>query len=331
MITATAVSGPEPGGRADRAALVVEHLTCTIPGPDGSELRLVNDVSFTLTPGKTLGIVGESGSGKTMLVRSIMGIGPPTTSVTGSVLLNGRELLNLPSRQRREVDALQRAWHGGRAGPPSRLVDEGVQQLAVPALHAVHDVSALPGREERVAGAGRDEALHLVGHGCSRALLHGLPTRLRRPPWGGYSPPRRAGLVAGSYTRRAPHGLSRCPIHLTGRSSFGAQFTLAPGFSPILHERCGYLLPNNCLPPMGHGPKSVTASVPVTRGPGIGFRIDHTAARRCCPCSCGGHGAGSEETAATPGGTLLLAGFSGGRYVGTSPCASDWPSRAAPP
>ena len=102
MITATAVSGPEPGGRADRAALVVEHLTCTIPGPDGSELRLVNDVSFTLAAGRTLGIVGESGSGKTMLVRSIMGIGPPTTSVTGSVLLNGRELLHLPRRQRRE-------------------------------------------------------------------------------------------------------------------------------------------------------------------------------------------------------------------------------------
>ena len=102
MITATAVSGPEPGGRADRAALVVEHLTCTIPGPDGSELRLVNDVSFTLAAGRTLGIVGESGSGKTMLVRSIMGIGPPTTSVTGSVLLNARELLHLPRRQRRE-------------------------------------------------------------------------------------------------------------------------------------------------------------------------------------------------------------------------------------
>lgn len=102
MIAAPAVSGPGSGGDAAQPALVVEHLTCTIPGPDGAELRLVNDVSFTLAPGRTLGIVGESGSGKTMLVRSIMGIGPPATTVTGSVLLNGRELLGLPRRQQRQ-------------------------------------------------------------------------------------------------------------------------------------------------------------------------------------------------------------------------------------
>lgn len=86
--------------RTDRLALVVDHLACTIPAPDGSPLRLVDDVSFELERGKTLGIVGESGSGKTMLVRSIMGIGPRATTVTGSVLLNGSELLHLPRKQR---------------------------------------------------------------------------------------------------------------------------------------------------------------------------------------------------------------------------------------
>jgi oligopeptide/dipeptide ABC transporter ATP-binding protein len=79
---------------------VVEHLTCTIPGT-GGDLRLVDDVSFELERGTTLGIVGESGSGKTMLVRSIMGIGPSATSVSGSVLLNGTDLLGMPAKQRR--------------------------------------------------------------------------------------------------------------------------------------------------------------------------------------------------------------------------------------
>ena len=82
-------------------ALVVDGLTCTIPGPDGDGLRLVNDVSFQLERGTTLGIVGESGSGKTMLVRSIMGIGPPASSVTGSVLLNGSDLLGMNPKHRR--------------------------------------------------------------------------------------------------------------------------------------------------------------------------------------------------------------------------------------
>jgi len=86
--------------RADQPALVVEGLSCTIPSPDGP-LRLVHDVSFTLERGRTIGIVGESGSGKSMLVRSIMGIGPKVTEVTGRALLNGTDLLGVSRKLRR--------------------------------------------------------------------------------------------------------------------------------------------------------------------------------------------------------------------------------------
>ena len=56
--------------------------------------RVVDDVSFSIEPGQTLGIVGESGSGKTVLCRSIMGLTTTSLQVeTGSVRFDGRQLV----------------------------------------------------------------------------------------------------------------------------------------------------------------------------------------------------------------------------------------------
>jgi peptide/nickel transport system ATP-binding protein len=85
---------------ATAEALVVEGLTCELETTSG-RVRPVENVSFSLGQGKTLGIVGESGSGKTMLVRSLMGIMPRTATVTGKVLLNGVDLRQLPRKERR--------------------------------------------------------------------------------------------------------------------------------------------------------------------------------------------------------------------------------------
>src|SRR5271156_2901212 len=56
-------------------SLEVRGLTVELPTP-GGWVRPVNDVSFTLGEGETLGIVGESGSGKTMLSLALMGLEP---------------------------------------------------------------------------------------------------------------------------------------------------------------------------------------------------------------------------------------------------------------
>ena len=55
------------------------------------QLQAVQDVSFNLRQGKTIGIVGESGSGKTVLSRAIMGLLPrASTTQTGSVRYDSR-------------------------------------------------------------------------------------------------------------------------------------------------------------------------------------------------------------------------------------------------
>jgi peptide/nickel transport system ATP-binding protein len=64
-------------------------------------LKAVDNVSFTLERGETIGIVGESGSGKSVLVRTIMNLLPRTATVTGTVRFDGRDV-NALSRQERK-------------------------------------------------------------------------------------------------------------------------------------------------------------------------------------------------------------------------------------
>lgn len=55
-------------------------------------IAAVDDVSFSIAPGETLGLVGESGCGKTTLGRSIVQLQPPTS---GHIIFDGRDLARL--------------------------------------------------------------------------------------------------------------------------------------------------------------------------------------------------------------------------------------------
>jgi oligopeptide/dipeptide ABC transporter ATP-binding protein len=70
-------------------SLEVRGLTVELPTPAGW-VRPVNDVSFTLREGETLGIVGESGSGKTMLSLALMGLEPHGARHLGEAWLSSR-------------------------------------------------------------------------------------------------------------------------------------------------------------------------------------------------------------------------------------------------
>ena len=87
--------------------LVVKDLHTTFDTPSGP-LAAVGGVSFELGHNETLGIVGESGSGKTVLSRTIMGLQPRlNVEVTGSVLLNGFEVVGASEKEKRSIWGLE--------------------------------------------------------------------------------------------------------------------------------------------------------------------------------------------------------------------------------
>ncbi len=61
--------------------------------------RVVDGLSFNLHAGESLGIAGESGSGKTQAALAILGLSPRHAAVSGSVMLDGNELLGLSARK----------------------------------------------------------------------------------------------------------------------------------------------------------------------------------------------------------------------------------------
>ena len=63
-------------------------------------LHAVDDISFTLDEGKTLGVVGESGCGKSTLGRTILGLQAATS---GSVKFDGQEIIGMRGRARKKI------------------------------------------------------------------------------------------------------------------------------------------------------------------------------------------------------------------------------------
>ncbi len=86
-----------PGYAPADAVLSVRDLNVRFNSENGV-VHAVRGVDFDLLPGKTLGIVGESGSGKSVTSLAIMGLLPTTAGITGSVRLNGTELVGLSDK-----------------------------------------------------------------------------------------------------------------------------------------------------------------------------------------------------------------------------------------
>lgn len=110
-VTANLVISPEETAKkhekiyAQEPILEIKNLKTYFPISKGvfgrakEYVKAVNDVSFKVYPGETLGLVGESGCGKTTLGRTILKLVEPTD---GKIIFEGKDITDLSVKQMRE-------------------------------------------------------------------------------------------------------------------------------------------------------------------------------------------------------------------------------------
>jgi peptide/nickel transport system ATP-binding protein len=107
-------------------------------------VRAVNDVSFDILPGETLGLVGESGSGKSTTGKAVLGLIP----FTGDVLIDGQNIAGLGQREMRPVRrSAQMIFQDPYASLDSRMAVGAA--VAEPML--IHGIGDKSERRDRVA------------------------------------------------------------------------------------------------------------------------------------------------------------------------------------
>ncbi|WP_235515576.1 dipeptide ABC transporter ATP-binding protein [Curtobacterium sp. Leaf183] len=172
-----ATLAPRPASRpvpvAGSVVLSVSHVSKRYRGPDGVVRTVVDDVSFELRAGETLGIVGESGSGKSTTAAIALALTPPSS---GQVLFEGRPWSALPERARR-ADRPRIATVSQdplSSFDPRRTVGELVRSALVGARSARAVDAAGPPRAAGTDAARVDALLQGVGLDPSLAGRHPL-------------------------------------------------------------------------------------------------------------------------------------------------------------
>lgn len=169
-----AQSAPAPAARQEPGS-VLEVLNLSVRYGGEHPVCAVDDVSFTLAPGRTLGLVGESGSGKSTLALALMGLlRPPAQVLGGSVLLAGRDLRTLRGPEAARI-----------RGREISLVPQGSMSALNPAytIHRqVAEAAALTDDASRDPDARASEMLERVGleRSRQRAYPHELSGGMRQ-------------------------------------------------------------------------------------------------------------------------------------------------------
>jgi peptide/nickel transport system ATP-binding protein len=173
--------------------LSVRDLHVTYRAQSG-DVPAVRGVSFDLAPGETLGLAGESGCGKSTIAGALLRVLPRGTQVTGEVLLDGENVLEMrPGRLRavrwsemsivfqgalHALNPVQRVGdqiaeaielHGSSTGPKARIA-ELLETVGLPA-HRAEDYP------HQLSGGQRQRVLIALALACNpRILIADEPT-----------------------------------------------------------------------------------------------------------------------------------------------------------
>jgi peptide/nickel transport system ATP-binding protein len=153
--------GHKPGGSDILSFLSVEGLGISYE-IQRREYSAVNDVNFELNEGESMALVGESGSGKSTVGLSLMGLLPPSASISGTVELSGDDIMlrGEPTvRPHRWCDIAMVFQGAMNAFNPVKTIGT---QIAEPML--LHDTHTTKAANSRVG-----DLLELVGISRSRA------------------------------------------------------------------------------------------------------------------------------------------------------------------
>jgi peptide/nickel transport system ATP-binding protein len=101
-MSANAAAATASADQPDIRVLDIGHLSVTF-ATDGGDVGAVKDVSLDVRAGEVLAIVGESGSGKTVTAKTILGLLPETASSSGTVLINGADVISVSAERLRQI------------------------------------------------------------------------------------------------------------------------------------------------------------------------------------------------------------------------------------
>lgn len=82
---------------------LLEVKNLSIRFPRHGDVAVVDNVSFTVHSGETMGLVGESGCGKSITALTIMGLIDERAQLSGEILYQGRDLLAMPAKERQSL------------------------------------------------------------------------------------------------------------------------------------------------------------------------------------------------------------------------------------
>ena len=127
------------------ALLTVKHLSRTYQVKRAAgwfapkqTLHAVDDISFEIAPGRTLGLVGESGCGKSTTAKLVLGLIPSTK---GQIIFEGQEQSNDKSPQwRKDRQHMQMVYQDPLGALDRRLkvIDQVIEPLVIQNMHEPH-------------------------------------------------------------------------------------------------------------------------------------------------------------------------------------------------